>query len=859
MIGRTLAHYRVLEILGEGGMGTVYLAEDTRLGRRVAIKVIQGAAHTHPANRARFLQEARAASALDHPHIGAIYQIDETEDGVPFLVMAHYEGETLDRRIAAGPMRVGEAIQLAAQVADGLAHAHARGVIHRDIKPSNVMRTNDGVVKILDFGLAKVLGADSMTVTGVSIGTPGFMSPEQVRSEPVDARSDVWAVGVMLYALLAGRSPFEADNLAATTYAILEGHPTPLREIFPRVPDGLQEILDRCMAKDPSERYPDARALAADLHALAARLGSDDALTLAATATSGARTLVLPPSSRRTTAVRRGSPRLMVGALVLVLAAGAIAGVFAWRRAHPPEPVRVAVLAPDVGGEPDSSAAAVAAADALAAILRGLASFEGLAPLDAASLRGVRGWRETVGALSADEAFSVALVRAGEEWNVSMRRVGAADSSVRWAGSFAVPRGAALPFYDAVRAQLARAYADHRLRPGEERVRIDAATYEDFLDLERHFRRNFAQDVPHAEMLDRVMSLRRRAPEFIGIPLLGAEWARYQFETNRDLLDLELALESARQAREIAPDDPRPHVAEFHARMLKTEWDAAGRSLDELRRLIPTDPDVEFLSMRLLEGRGEREPAIAGLKRLIARRPARTYLERLARMQYNGGHYDDARVVLNELAARFPGYVFPRSYRAQLELLYGSPQSAESLYSALASQFPSSVYRSNLGLAQMLQGKFSESERSIREAIALTPGKPASYLNLGDCQWLSGKESEAKTTYREVIRMIESSATPNSSESRLSRAQCLAHLGRQEEAVALTVEALRTEGENPDAQFQAALVYAVGGEATSAIVHARKAIEAGIQPRWFQLPWFDALRGDARFQQALRGDAKHPS
>ncbi len=859
MIGRTLGQYRVLEALGQGGMGTVYLGEDTHLGRRVAIKVISGAAGGDPEARARFLQEARAASSLDHPNICAIYQIGETDEGAPFLAMAHYDGATLDRRIDAGPVPLGEAVEIAAQVADGLAHAHARGIVHRDIKPSNVLLTRDGVAKILDFGLAKRLGAESLTTTGVSIGTPAYMSPEQVRAEKVDARSDVWAAGVLLYALLAGRSPFDGENLAAVTYAILENEPRPLREFFPRVPEGLQAVLDRCLAKNAADRYPDARALAADLRALAARLAGDETRTqTASVAASGARTLAVPSTPRRRTAGSAPARRLAAPAaavLALALAAGAIV---AWRATHPATPLRVAVLAPEVAGEPDSAAAAVASADAMAAVLRALAALRGVAPLDAASVRGTSGWRQLADALSADEVFTVSLTRSREEWNVALRRIAAADSAVRWAGSFSVARGAALPFLDAVRAGLARAYPDHAPRPGERSSRIGAAEYEEFLELERRFRRNFANDVPRAEMLARFERLRRAAPGYLGVHLLEAEWARYQFETHRAPGDLALALEAAERAARLAPDDPRPYVARINARMLEADWARAGESLQELRRLIPGEPEVDFLAARILEGRGERAAAIEAMKRLVRRRPARHYLERLARMQYNAGHYDDARAVLASLAAQYPDYVFPRSYRAQLELLYGSPPSAESLYAELAERFPRGIYYSNLGLARMLQHDFAGAAEATRRADALQPGDPATLLNLGDCEALLGRHEEAAALYRRVLAM----AGPGSSddwETRLTAAQCLAHLGRREEAVAATMDVLRTEGDNADALFQSSLVCAVSGESASAIVHARRAIELGIQPRWFSLPWFDAVRKDPRFEAALKTTPKPPA
>jgi serine/threonine-protein kinase len=855
MIGRTLDHYRVLETLGAGGMGTVYLGEDTRLGRRVAIKVISGAAHTDPSARARFLQEARAASALDHPNICAIYQIGETDEGAPYLVMAHYDGETLDRRIAAGPMRLGEAVKLAAQVADGLAHAHARGVIHRDIKPANVLRTSDGQAKILDFGLAKIMGADSMTVTGVSVGTPTFMSPEQVRAESVDARSDVWAVGVLLYALLAGRSPFEADNMAAVTYAILEGDPLPLKHLFPRVPDGLQAIVNRCLAKEPAQRYPDARALAADLHALAARLGRDDAQTLAAPATSGARTLVVPSTPRRSVIARAPARSMAAGAGAAALVIAAAAGWLGWQRAHPAEPLRIAVVAPVVTGAADSLEAAIASTNVLTTALGHLAELRGISAMDASDLAGVRGLREAATAVGAEEVLTATLHPVRDEWQVELRRVSAPDSNVRWAASFAVARDAPLSLADALRARLATGFAGHRPRAASSAQSIAPAEYEQYLRLERSFRANKGNDVPRDSMVARLEALRRRAPRYLDLHLLEANYATYQYTTRKSPEDLALALDATRRAQEAFPADPRAVRIALHCAVLAGELDQADSLVAIMRRLDPGGVHVESGEARVAEKRGRVEEALATMRRVVARQPSRVFYEQLIRMEYSQGRYQDARAHLEFLMAREPEYLFPRSYLAQLELLYGRTARAESLYTELAGRYPRLVYLANLSLAQMLQGRYEQSALTSRRALELNPDNSAVLLNLADCELLLGREREATALYQKAIATTDRGPEARTAAGQLVKAQCLAHIGQFSTAVALAQEALRTSGDDPDARFQASLVFALAGERTSAVVNAAEARARGMQPRWFRLPWFDDLRRDPEFDRATREPA----
>ena len=207
MIGTTVSHYRIISHIGAGGMGTVYLAEDTNLKRRVALKFLSPDTASHPDAAARLLREARAASALDHPHIATVYEIGD-HAGQPFIAMAHYEGDTLAARLARGPLPMAEVARLVAQVADALAAAHAAGIVHRDLKPSNLMLTTTGQVKVLDFGLAKIeMGetATQLTHAGSTVGTAGYMSPEQAAGDVVDARSDLWSLGIVAYEMLAGR------------------------------------------------------------------------------------------------------------------------------------------------------------------------------------------------------------------------------------------------------------------------------------------------------------------------------------------------------------------------------------------------------------------------------------------------------------------------------------------------------------------------------------------------------------------------------------------------------------------------------------------------------------------------------
>jgi pimeloyl-ACP methyl ester carboxylesterase len=266
--GETVGSYEIREQLGSGGMGVVFRALDRRLNRPVALKFLPASVGADAQLRQRFFQEAKAAASLDHSNICTIYSVEQAPDGRLFLVMPYYEGETLQGRIRRGPLPVAEALDYARQLAAGLGHAHAAGIVHRDIKPANVAITRGGQVKILDFGIAKMADA-SLTRTGMVLGTLAYMSPEQAAGEKlVDHRTDLWALGVVLYEMLAGRRPFGQDTIAALFHAVQALDPVPLTQIRPEVLPALQQLVTRLLQKQRDQRHPDAAAVLEALDAL---------------------------------------------------------------------------------------------------------------------------------------------------------------------------------------------------------------------------------------------------------------------------------------------------------------------------------------------------------------------------------------------------------------------------------------------------------------------------------------------------------------------------------------------------------------------------------------------------------------
>lgn len=404
LLGHVVAHYEILAPLGAGGMGVVYRAHDRKLDREVALKFLPAALAREPQARRQLLREARAAAVLDDPHICTVHAVEETADGQAFIVMALYRGETLRELLTHGPLPIGRALAVGADIAHGLAHAHARGVVHRDLKPGNVMLTRGGGLKILDFGLARLLGATGATRSGAGFGTVGYMAPEQVEGAHVDARADVWALGVILYELLAGRRPFRGDSEAAVLHAILHTEPEPLSRARPELPLAVDALLQRLLSKRPGDRPADGAAV---LRAIE-HLGAGQA--------PGPR----QPAGRRRArrAVAAGTASLLVGAAVYVL--------LPERPGLPPSAPpgtmeAVAVLPFTVRGDPGLEYLHEGLVDLLSTKLDGVA---GLHTLDANAVLGhpalVRGepvalerGREVAGALGATHFVLGSVVRVG--------------------------------------------------------------------------------------------------------------------------------------------------------------------------------------------------------------------------------------------------------------------------------------------------------------------------------------------------------------------------------------------------------------------------------------------------------------
>jgi TolB-like protein/Flp pilus assembly protein TadD/predicted Ser/Thr protein kinase len=446
MLGKVISHYRILEKLGGGGMGVVYKAEDSTLGRQVALKFLPEEWSKDRQALERFKREARAAAALNHPNICTIYEIGEHE-GQPFMVMELLEGETLEQRISAQPLKVNEILELAIPIALALEAAHAKGIVHRDIKPANIFVTQEGGVKILDFGLAKVARAgglstvggtstESLTAPGVVAGTVQYMSPEQALGEPVDARSDLFSFGSVLYEMATGRAPFLGSTLGEIIGHILHSEPEAMMRFNSEVPAGLERITRKCLEKKLPERYQSAKELRVDLQGLKRETES-----ARAGATAG---LALPKRARPGVPLRKRRMVAIAGAAVILVAAVLIArnvGGLRDRLRGPVGPPRIESLAvlplENLSGDPEQEYFADGMTEEL---ITNLAKVGALKVISRTSMMQYKGTKKPLPQiakeLNVDAVIEGSVLREGGQVRITAQLIQASTDQHLWAESY---------------------------------------------------------------------------------------------------------------------------------------------------------------------------------------------------------------------------------------------------------------------------------------------------------------------------------------------------------------------------------------------------------------------------------------
>jgi serine/threonine-protein kinase len=828
--------YRIVQRLGAGGMGEVFLAEDTRLGRKVALKTLSASGDSQPAEtRRKLLREARAAAKLNHPNIAAVYDVVETADEA-HIVMEYVPGETLAQRLANGPLSPGAVVDLGIQIADALVDAHAAGVVHRDLKPANIAMGPGGKPKILDFGLAHNRTLDLSGSTGplsvelpgaprVVVGTPHYMPPELLLGHSLDERGDIYSLGVTLFELLTGQRPYVGADTGAVAMNVLRAPMPRVRDLRPDVMPDLDALVAQAMARRPADRHPSAAALR-------------DALQRVATAP-----VEIPTHPM---VLGRAMPdwlgrRAAVIAATAVLAL-AVAGVARNRAAVPVAPAisgpQVIAILPLRGEGTDAQDDVIGAgvADVLASAL---SKVSGITVLPRSATLSENDAREAPLAMAHRVGASMVVdgrvMRAGDRVRLVAQLMRADTGAVAWSETYEATEATWFDVQPRVAEDLARA-----LRPDitaaergrvKESVAADPAAFADFAQAWTYLERF---DVPGN--LDHAIALFQSAigkgPRFARAHagLGDAYWRK--FRATGDDRWAAPARDAITEALRLDPDDPSVHYA---LAVLFRDTGRPREAKEEAEAAIRLQPDFDLahaLLGDLLAESGTRPAAEAAYKRAIALRPGYwSHHLGLGVFYFSIGRVDDAITAFRRVTELRPDSSWGYQMIGMSHHALGRLKEAVPFYEQALRIAPDAPAYSNLGTAYYQLGRLNEARAAYVRAIALEPADPLKHRNLGDLHRRAGDEAAARREYAEALRLARRRLEINPRDARaLALAAVIeAKTGDIRAAESHAAEALALSPASSEVVYKVAVVHALAGRTDQALEMLDKAMQMGFR------------------------------
>jgi tetratricopeptide (TPR) repeat protein len=885
-VGMRFGRYELLSRLGSGGMGEVFRARDHDLQRDVAVKFLPERFASDPVRLGRFAQEARAASSLNHPNIVTIHEIGETA-GLPYLVMELVAGQTLREVVTGRPLPTRRVLEIAGQLADGLAKAHAAGIVHRDLKPENVMVTGDGYVKILDFGLAKLLASDAgdrevwfdsryptwpespgspQTAEGAVLGTVGYMAPEQARARAVDFRADQFAFGAILYEMATGQQAFRRETPAQTLTAIIETPAPPVAVLNPSFPPPAVWIVERCLEKDPSRRYASTLDLARELRTLREHL------------TDGSGQLSLSSDEARTASARTRRRLRVAGALLAGLAvlSGAVVlgpalrdrlAVTLHLRAVPGEKGIAVLPFRTTSPDPADRYRADGLTETLAARLSQLQRFhEPLWVVPASEVR----HSGVASAADARRAFGVTLVvtghlqRLGDRLRLTASLVDALD--LRQLRALGPNEYAAddLSLQDQLVQGVAR-MLELTLAPAEQQTLRSgrtsvAAAYPLYLEA-----RGYLQRYDQAESLEHAVSLLQQALQrdpgyalaYAG--LAEAQWRLYRL--TRDKVRVDLAKKACERALGLNDLLAPVHVTLGVIRAGTGEAERALADFDRALALDPADADAVREKAAALQALGRTSEAEALFRRAVELQPRYWgNYSHLGAFYYRHARYREAEAAFRKVIELVPDS--PRGYASLGAVLHeagGRDPEAISVLERSMALAPSYRAAANLGLIEFSRGRYADAARAYEKAVALESGDYRVWRGLGlSYFWAKGERGRAPAAIKRAVELGEKQLQVNPRDAALlvDLADCHALLGEPAHARALLKRGLALAPNDVEVQEAAAATYEEIGDRDAALHWIRRALAAGYpRSRVDDDPGLEALRADPRFPPEPAGAA----
>jgi serine/threonine protein kinase/Flp pilus assembly protein TadD len=855
VIGQSVGPFRVLEKLGAGGMGEVYLAEDTRLGRKVALKRPAESWLRDPDARARLQREARAAARLNNPGIAAVYDVLDLEDR-PYIVMEYVEGDTLATHLRRGAMPLERALALGIDIADALAAAHAGGVIHRDLKPGNIVLTAAGAVKILDFGLAKTLkgrreddSAALLTHPGQVLGTPGYVAPEQLLGRPADARCDIYSVGAILYEMLTGRAPYQQpDSMSRALASLVEPVPS-AHTVNPSIPLGVSAVVDRAMAREPDARYKTAAELRLVLEQVASSLGD-----------TPTRLLGTPEPKMR----RLRESLQVLAAVVLLLAVAGVPLSRWWKTRTPGAEAAIAATVPVIAVLPFDNLSGDSSLDYLGAGMAEtmstlVASLSNVSVIPRAqihdALRGTKDVSKVAAALGASYVVTGGVQKVGSRMQVTMNMlrpdgrfiVSAGVFEDDYANLFGIQRRLA----EALSAKLVGAVS------ASEREQLARRPTESLDALSTYWQGRALVDQPsRAGALDNAIARFRQAsaldPKFaLAHAGLGdALWVKYRETKNPE--DAKAAIAAIEKARALDPSEPMVRLALAQTYQATGRIDDAVRELEAMIQMQPNNDDARRLLGTLYVGQGKNEEAVAQHERAIGIRP-NYWRNRLAlgAFYYRTGRFAEAAVEFRRVTELQPESSWSFLNLGSAYHAAGDLQRAIDNYKRAIELSPTDyVAYSNLGALYHTQGRFREAVEAYTAAIKVAPANPVLHRNVADTLRKKGEDAAARKAYERAIvlanRML--AVNPKDASTVSLVALCQAKLSRFDQAREAAARAVALAPKNGEVLHRAAATEALAGNHAAALALCERAIAHGASRTLIREDEdFDALRRDPQF------------
>lgn len=851
MIGSTISHYNVVEELGRGGMGVVYKAFDSKLDRTVALKFLPPEKTLSEKNRTRLVSEARAASALNHPNILTIHDIDEIDEQL-YIVMEYLDGRTLHDRISEGPLTIPEIAEIAHQIAVGLRVAHDSNIIHRDIKPGNLMLVGQDRLKIMDFGLAKKTGGESLTEEGQTVGTAGYMSPEQIRGEKVDKRTDIWSFGIVLYEMLTGERPFQGQYLPAVIYSVLNEDPS-----FPDSDDAndaepLYRIVGRCLEKNRDDRYADMGEILTDLDAFISSAG----ITI-----SSVMRAEYGRTSRSYKFVFAGMA--VVITVLFVMAFPTILQVLFGFELGSEQPLRIAVLPfESIGGEKFDQSVSDGLLHSLTSQLFGLQRFDNrlsVIPTVEVLSKGIRDVTQADLTFDVDLVITSTITRVGDRVTLVMSLIDATMISIENTMTLEASASNLLAFQnDATPALLSLLGIDVSGMGDSDEV-IGGTTvpeaYSLYLQGQGYLQRfSIESNVDEAIRLfdEAIQADPRYALAHAGLG--DAYWQKYEITRENSWVDEANA--SAHLALGINDGLAPVHLTLgliYTNRGNHEEGNAA------YARALELEPNNVAALIGLGDSYSTQKRDVEAeeyYNRAIELRP--TYwlsYNRLGILYYLRDRFDEAieqfRHVTELAPERWRGFNNLSSSYGKL----GRPiDQIRSLEQAIILEPENAMPFRNLASLYYLEtSDYARAARTLESAVKLGENDYKTWSQLANAYyWAPGERSKATNAWNKTLETVHNALQVNPTDRTALdyRAAALSSLGKFEEALASIQSILEFGDFNAQNYRTIAQIYVQQGDRDSALVYIRLAFEERLEPRiLLNTPWFTDLRTDARFAE----------